>query len=437
MRTSTFRVALSLLAGALIAGCEGGRGSSGFDIRENLLIEEVLATGHCAQTDGIRICPSSPEEGGVSPTPTSTGGSTTATPTPTVRTPRPTRTATPTSTPASEPAIVTNLRNVTQVYCTRTAVDGPCHFEVEFAALRFPPEAVFRVAMRSTDLGAPWTLQEDPDLLFGSEPRDYLARVVVPSAAQSEAQLVVLAYLDGNADAPGDFVSLAESGADLAFVTQAVHVLRVFGVPTPTPTATPIAADDAPVVSYLGIVDASRIPVAASGSDDEGRPIFLHPGSGAALVIEGREGRDGHPVGIEAYRSDGRLPDLQVILSNALGNGSPAVCALGMQDGVPAISPLSFDLTPALIDAVNDLGCRVNDGAGRQLGQIETELACSRRAADAPFAFVDERTDVQFCIPLARAWDFPGGDTIVSARLRDVGGGEGIPAAIVIRKPGS
>ena len=448
MRRSTVLLAVTLVLSGLVAACTGGRGSSGFDLREDLLIQQVLQSGHCAQTDGLRICPSDSETETVSPTPTQPNGMTATatptsgtinTPTPTMQTRLPSPTPTPTRTESSEPSIVTSLRNVTSVYCTREGVERPCNFNVEFTALRFPAGTEFRLAMRAAPVGATWILQDEPTTFAGDDPRQFLARVVVEPPAQKQAQVVVLAYLGGAANVPGQFTSLVDSHADLAFVSQVVQLIRVFDIPTPTPTPTPIPAEDGPQVSYLGIVDSARVPVPPSGDDEMGRPILVHPGAGAALVIEGRIGLDGHGLGIDAYRPDGGLPDLQVILSSSLGDGSTAVCDLGdgTQGGVPSTQPLTFDFSPALADAINDLGCRVNDGAGQQLGQIETELACTRAAGSSPFAFVEPTSIVQFCLPLARAWDFPVGDTIVVARLRDVAGGQGLPGEVVIRRPPS
>jgi hypothetical protein len=430
-------LALTLLLSALLASCTGGRGSSGFDLREDLLIQRVLETGECAQADGLRICPSDAEGQTITPTPTAMRASeatVTATPTPRVPPPSPPRTATPTV--VSEPSILTSLGQVTSIHCIRDVIDGPCRVDVDIRALGFPAETDFRVAMRASEFGSTWILQAAPIPRGGGDPPEYRARVEVLPPFQREAQIAVLAYLSGASGLPAQFVSLVDSRADLAFVVQPVHLVRVFAIPSPTATPTPIPPGDAPRVSYLGLADGARVPVAPTGADHDDRPVLAHPGAGAVLVIEGRIGNDGHPLGVETYRDDGGLPDLQVILSNPLGDGSPTVCDLGagVHGGVPAVEPFAFDISPAVADAVNDLGCRFNDGSGRNRGQIETEFACTRASVSSPFAFVDPASNVQYCLPLARAWDFPVGDTIVAARIRDVAGAVGRPKEVVIRR---
>ena len=60
--------------------------------------------------------------------------------------------------------------------------------------------------------------------------------------------------------------------------------------------------------------------------------------------------------------------------------------------------------------------------------------ACTRLAPTGtvgPVAGVT--TTMQFCIPIARAWAFPEGDTVVAARVRDVTRQIGPEKQIVIR----
>ena len=55
-------------------------------------------------------------------------------------------------------------------------------------------------------------------------------------------------------------------------------------------------------------------------------PIYSRAGgSGFSIVVEGRPGASGAPVGDSTYREDlSALPDLQIIASRDLGNGSTA-----------------------------------------------------------------------------------------------------------------
>jgi hypothetical protein len=115
---------------------------------------------------------------------------------------------------------------------------------------------------------------------------------------------------------------------------------------------------------------------------------------------------------------------LQVIVSRDLGDGSDEVCDL--TGGVPATDPLEFVSSLRLEDAVNDLGCRA-----------QAEVASLRPCTRLPGTMTDTRLtaagQVQFCLPVARTWAFPVGETIVAARARDNSGVDGRVAEMVVR----
>jgi hypothetical protein len=204
---------------------------------------------------------------------------------------------------------------------------------------------------------------------------------------------------------------------------------------TPSPTATPTQALG-PIVSFLGLTRSDDSLIAASGTTIDGLPIFTHlTGTGFSLVVEGAPGRGGAPVGSSAFSADDRTayPDLQVEVSRPLGNGSSAVCdASGpTAGGVPAIDPPSFAPTQTNINVVNDLGCRFVDGNGRPVARKETE-ACVQFAT-AEHGFVSAASTVQFCGFITSVLQFPPGDTLVTARLRDSGGNVGPIAQMMVR----
>lgn len=215
------------------------------------------------------------------------------------------------------------------------------------------------------------------------------------------------------------------------------------GVPsaTPTvvipPTTTPDPSIPGPRITYLGITTADDRPIASVGVDTAGRPIFQRVlGSGLNLIVEARPGSDGRPVGISAF-SDSGLPDLQILVSRPLGDGSAEVCDVnpeGPNGGVPAIVPPVFSNDTATVDAINDLGCRVNDGTGIPRARAASGDACTRFESGA-YAFVDSLTQAQFCLPIALAWAFPTGDTIVTVRVRSISGSIGETRQIVVRIP--
>jgi hypothetical protein len=212
-----------------------------------------------------------------------------------------------------------------------------------------------------------------------------------------------------------------------------------FAVPsdTPTPTATPASSGLAPQISYFGVSTADNRPLDASGSDAFGRPIFgVRTGQGLELIVEAQPGATRRPIGLAAYQPDGR-PDLQLIVSRPLGDGSASICDIEPPriGGVPATQPFEFGDATAVVDAMNDLGCRVDDGAGQPRARVGSAFACTRSSGENDFgyAFVNAASTVQYCLPIARPWAFPVGDTVVAARVRDVDGRIAPAREIVVR----
>jgi dockerin type I repeat protein len=213
---------------------------------------------------------------------------------------------------------------------------------------------------------------------------------------------------------------------------------RQSGTPAATPSSTTTATPTlalGPVVSFLGLTRSDDMPIAPSGTTIGGLPIFTYPtGTGFSIVVEGRPGSSGTPVGRSAYSADDRAayPDLQIEVSRPLGNGSKAVCdnSAPTAGGVPAINPPSFEPTQANIDIVNDLGCRFVDGNGQPVGRKETE-ACVQFAT-GEHGFVSADSTVQFCGLMTGVLQLPFGDTLVTVRLRDADGAVGPIAQMVV-----
>ena len=80
-------------------------------------------------------------------------------------------------------------------------------------------------------------------------------------------------------------------------------------------------------------------------------------------------------------------------------------------------------MTPSAVDAINDLGCRIDDGQGNPPRAPASSACTLNRSGE--YDFVSYDTTAQFCLPIAAQWGFPLGDTIVAARLRDTGGNAG------------
>ena len=91
--------------------------------------------------------------------------------------------------------------------------------------------------------------------------------------------------------------------------------------------------------------------------------------------------------------------------------------------------PLVFSTDPMTVDAINDLGCRFDDGAGNPSGRTSFGESCIRSNEGFGFGFADPATSVQYCTNhIASAWALPRGKrTIFRARVRD---GTGVPGAV-------
>ncbi len=197
--------------------------------------------------------------------------------------------------------------------------------------------------------------------------------------------------------------------------------------PTPTPTAVPPPQSVGPEITHLGVATADDRPLQPDATDVMGRPVFVRPfGQGMTLVVEARRGQSASPVGTSTFSDAGALPDLQVLVSRPLGDGGGAVCeGNGRTGGIPAVPSLDFPADAATAAAINDLGCRAFDSG------VPPTNACTRKAP--LFGTVSDSSEIQFCIPVAKAWAFPVGDTVVAARVRDKAGNIGPVREIVVR----
>lgn len=213
--------------------------------------------------------------------------------------------------------------------------------------------------------------------------------------------------------------------------------------PPPTPAPLPTRAvgrDDVkarkgepvgPVLTYLGVARADGLPVDPP-SVEGGLPTWVvGAGAGFILVVEAKPGLAGHEVArrIFVHKPDDPTarPDLELIVSRPLGDGSPKVCDRRRPDigGIPAAS--GFGETQTIADTLNDMACRFETFN-------DPESACTVDK-NGDFRFASDDTTQQFCMIVARAWAFPEGDTIVTARVRDMKGNPGPAKKIRIRRP--
>ncbi|MBI3783693.1 MAG: hypothetical protein HY270_09840 [Deltaproteobacteria bacterium] len=203
--------------------------------------------------------------------------------------------------------------------------------------------------------------------------------------------------------------------------------------PTPAPTATPIPVPSPPTsagpdITHFGLATAADRPLQADSFDDMGRPVFVRPyGQGLVLIMEARPGVSNRSVGGSTFSTTGGVPDLQVLVSRPLGDGNAEVCEQnGLSGGIPAVPGLDFSPDSSTVAAINDLGCRAYDNPASPTNP------CTR-IDGGTFGTVSPVSKLQFCIPIAKAWAFPLGDTIVAARVRDTGGGLSAVSEIVVR----
>jgi len=185
------------------------------------------------------------------------------------------------------------------------------------------------------------------------------------------------------------------------------------------------------------VVRADDTLVQPGGVTPAGIPIYERADYGFSLVVEARPGGSLAKVGSSTFNynpSDPTvLPDLQVEVSQPLGNGSTAVCDSSgtTAGGVPAINPPDFSPLPSVAAAINDLTCRFLDGAGTPAGRGADDACVA--LSNGGFGFVAMDSTIQFCGAVDKPIAFPVGDTVITARVRDLLGYLSQPAQIVLR----
>lgn len=203
---------------------------------------------------------------------------------------------------------------------------------------------------------------------------------------------------------------------------------------TISPTPTPTSNARGPEITFFGLTRADDIRMQPTGVEN-GVTVY-QPAFGFAfsLVIEAKPGPSRARVGNSTY-IDGGSPDLQIQVTRPLGNGSTLVCddAPPTLGGVPPINPPSFADTPANADRFNDLGCRFIDGGGNKVGRQCGDSTACVLGEDGIFGCATSDATIQFCGFVGQALTFPRGDTLVTARVRDVQGNLGAPRQMLIR----
>lgn len=188
-----------------------------------------------------------------------------------------------------------------------------------------------------------------------------------------------------------------------------------------------------PVVTVIGVARADGKTVEPTSVDKNGVPIYVnYVGSGFILVVEGKPGVSNLEVGrrIVAYdpKDPSVRPDLEIQANKPLGDGSEEICdqRLPKVGGIPAINPPNFAETAKIAATLNDFSCRFQTF-------IESAESCTLDKY-GDYSFVKSDSTTQFCMVVARAWNFPVGDTMVSVRLRDIEGNPGPVSRFILRR---
>jgi hypothetical protein len=253
-RTGWRSLVLAALCCTLTA-CTGGSGSSGFDPlkAENAAIDRAITSQGCEVAGGLTICasggeapsptvattatptattrPSPPHTATLRPTlaltasPTGTPGplgsptaTTTPPPLPTATgTPPPPPSPTPTATPVPlTPRVATNLDGSESIPCTQSGPQAPCTFVLVFQPQAVPADAAYRVAVRARDPDGTWLVLPVTD-----------HSAVIPVEPGRQYQIAVLLFLGEPGALPDEVELLADTGADIAFVTPVLQAVQL------------------------------------------------------------------------------------------------------------------------------------------------------------------------------------------------------------------
>jgi hypothetical protein len=360
---------------------------------------------------------------GRSPTPTSSASPTatvrTATPTATFRTPPPTTTPSRTATRSATASPTTSASRTATRSTTPSGpsvTPTPTLTPTPRTSTPLRSDTPTRTASRTATLTATLTFRA-PTLTATPSRTATRSRTPQPTPTPSVTVAPTRTFTASPTRTPTPVLSATPTRTQTPTRTLTRTV-------KPTPTGV-----IGPLITFFGVTRADDTLVDPIDTTPAGAPIYSRvAGAGFSLVVEGRTGASGIEVGRSSFRPLG-VPDLQIVVSRTLGDGSAAVCDRVPPDagGVPAVDPPSF----ANIDAVSDFSCRFVDGNDQPMARGKTD-ACIL-FDDGSFGFKGEGTLAQFCGFIDAVLHFPPGDTLVTARLLDLNGNPGAPAQIIVR----
>lgn len=199
-RSQVMRLVRVFLLGVLLSSCAGGSGSSGFDISpsaENESINQVLTTKQCLPDEVLTLCPANETALDV---------------------------PVPGQTPAPQGVDVGTMVDSTNFGRCAEGIEQSCRLPVMITVAGLTPGSAYQVAARGSDPLSSWVIAAAASVVPGDERTAFPATIEVPAASLS-IQVAVLVFIDGVGTTLGELQTLAETGADFAFVT----------APTPLP----------------------------------------------------------------------------------------------------------------------------------------------------------------------------------------------------------
>lgn len=211
-----WRWLLVAAGGALLAGCAGGSGSSGFitAAAENRAIDRALDEGGCVVEGSLTICASEAVAAPPTRTPSATPPTDVPGATPTL-TPPVVASPTPTVTTAPAPPVVDVALDPTDVAaCAAADQEAPCTLRLTVVPTAVSAGAAYRAAVRQRHPDGAWRVMPVTD--------QQVAITVAPEVTTLQA--AVLVYESDPGPVPEELRVLSDSGADFAFVTPPLAV---------------------------------------------------------------------------------------------------------------------------------------------------------------------------------------------------------------------
>lgn len=350
-------------------------------------------------------------------------------PPPTFTPPPPTATATITET-ASATATETATRTAS---ATRTVTRTPTGTRTASITPTAPPTPTATITRTRTNTGTPTRTASGPT----ATPTRTATRATPSTPTRTVTGSSVTPSPTPSARTPTQTATRTIGGATATRTrTPTATVTRSTATATRTPTGSPTAtvADRGPVITFMGLTRADDVLVDPDGMSGDVAIYAPAFGYGFSIIVEAKPGASNVRAGNASF-NDGGAPDLQIQVTRPLGDGSPFVCddSPPLLGGVPAINPPNFGSDSFVVDRLNDFGCRFVDGQNERIARACGEATACVLGIDGNFGCVAGDTTVQFCGFIPQILAFPSGDTLVTARVRDLQGNLGPPRQLLIR----